>query len=123
MRKVLFQRITTIMDECITWMEVADANHYVEFSMLVDGQFRKSLCPAILLRNYRSKWQYEKGHTWAVTEYDMDKAISQMKAQDPNFRKRFSECLISYKDVEKIIEKASFGIIKLELFDYESNFM
>jgi hypothetical protein len=53
----------------------------------------------------------------------MDKAISQMKAQDPNFRKRFSECLISYKDVEKIIEKASFGIIKLELFDYESNFM
>ena len=123
MRKVLFQRITTIIDECSTWMEVADANHYVEFSMLVDGQFRISLCPAILLRNYRSKWQYEKGHTWAVTEYDMDKAISQMKAQDPNFRKRFSECLISYKDVEKIIEKASFGIIKLELFDYESNFM
>ncbi|KAB2837290.1 MAG: hypothetical protein F9K49_00020 [Caedimonadaceae bacterium] len=123
MRKVLYQRIVTIINECGTWMEVADANHLVEFSMLVDGQFRKSLCPAILLRNYRSKWQYEKGHTWAITEYDMDKAIARMKAQDPSFRKRFSECRISYQDVERIIEKASFGIIKLELFDYESNYM
>ena len=58
---------------------------------------------------------------WHITEYDIGRGVVALVRKDPDARKRIEREKLTLTDVEYIIEKASFGIIKLELdrYDYD----
>jgi hypothetical protein len=71
------------------------------------------------LQSYRSLYNFQQSRIWHVTEYDIGNAVSQLFRKDASAQKRARACRLTNQDVEYIIEKATFGILKLELDDYE----
>ena len=54
-----------------------------------------------------------------INEYDLNRGVTALCAKDPAASVRVRQDALTLRDVEYIIEKATFGIIKLELFDYD----
>lgn len=121
MRTPLYLKIASIIDEYSTWIHVIDTQQRIEQAMFIGGCSRKMLFRALSLRVYLSMQKYNRGHVWKVSESDLDKAIALMKKKDSAFRKRVVENLLTISDVEMIINKASFGVINLELSDTQFN--
>lgn len=121
MRNSLYLKIASIIDEYSTWIHVIDAQQRIEQAMFIDGCSRKMIFRALSLRVYLSRQKYNKGHVWKVSESDLDRTIAVMKKVDLAFRKRVVENSLTILDVEMIINKASFGIINLELSDTQFN--
>lgn len=57
--------------------------------------------------------------SWNINEYDLNMGLLALCKKDPSASERIKHDALTLRDVEYIIEKASFGIIKLELDDYE----
>lgn len=62
---------------------------------------------------------FQKKRTWKINEYDLNQGLAALCKKDPSAKGRVEKGTLTRRDVEYIIEKASFGIIKLELSDYE----
>lgn len=74
---------------------------------------------AITLQSYREHYSFIKSRTWNISEYDLNQGVAALCRKDPSASVRVKRNALTLRDVEYIIEKASFGIIKLELDDYE----
>ena len=54
-----------------------------------------------------------------INEYDLNQGLASLCKKDATAKKRIETNSLTLHDVEYIIEKASFGLIKLELSDYD----
>ena len=59
---------------------------------------------------------YEQGHVWDIPEYNLEKAVRSLK-RGSRFKERWNKETISPDDIEEIINRASYGFIRLELSD------
>jgi hypothetical protein len=60
---------------------------------------------------------YEKGTTWGIPEYELDKALARYRRSNISARHRLQKgaSYLEAKDVDAIIETATHGLLKLEL--------
>ena len=84
-----------------------------------DGMLKPLLFKAITLKSYREHYCFKRSCTWNINEYDLNMGLLALCKKDPSASERIKHDALTLRDVEYIIEKASFGIIKLELDDYE----
>lgn len=87
--------------------------------ILQDGVLKTLFYKGLSLQSYRDHYSFRKKRTWKINEYDLNQGLAALCKKDPSAKDRVEKGTLTQRDVEYIIEKASFGIIKLELSDYE----
>ena len=60
---------------------------------------------------------YERGTKWSISEYELDKALARYRQKNHELKARLKKgaSYLEAKDVEAIIEIATYGLVKLEL--------
>ena len=60
---------------------------------------------------------YECGTKWSISEYELDKALARYRQKNHELKARLKKgaSYLEAKDVEAIIEIATYGLVKLEL--------
>ena len=91
----------------------------VEMRILQDGVLKTLFYKGLSLQSYRDHYSFKKKRTWKINEYDLNQGLAALCRKAPRAKARVEKGTLTRRDVESIIEKASFGRIKLELSDYE----
>ena len=118
LRKTYYQ-IADIIQRNRTWIKVIDTEKKVEMRIFQDGVLKTLLFQALTLQSFRERYGIQRTRTWNINEYDIGQGLASLCKKDPSAIQRVEKNMLSLRDVEYIIEKASFGIIKLELDDYD----
>ena len=58
-------------------------------------------------------------HLWFIPFPELDRAVAEMKKSNRLFKQRLLLNKLTIDDVEEIVYRATYGIIKLELSDIE----
>jgi len=60
---------------------------------------------------------YERGTTWSISEYELDKALARCRQKNHGLKARLKKgaSYLEARDVEAIIEIATYGLVRLEL--------
>ena len=119
MEKRTFYLIADMIHKNRTWIKVIDTERLIEMRIPQDGVLKTLFYKAITLQSYREHYSFIKSRTWNISEYDLNQGVAALCRKDPSASVRVKRNALTLRDVEYIIEKASFGIIKLELDDYE----
>lgn len=119
MNQKTYYLIADIIQRYRTWIEVKDTEKLIEMRLLQDGVLKTLFYKGLSLQSYRDKYSFKKTRTWNINEYDLNQGLVSLCKKDLTAKRRIKTHSLTLRDVEYIIEKASFGIIKLELNDYE----
>lgn len=119
MDRQLYYHIADIIHQRRTWIKVIDTERQTAMRIIVNGEIRTLMFRTLSLRSYRSHYSSQQSRTWYVTEYDIGNVVTALTRKDPSAQARLKACNLTNRDVEYIIEEATFGILKLELDDYE----
>ena len=119
MNRQTYYLIADIIQKNRTWIKVIGTEELIEMRILQDGVLKPLLFKAITLKSYRKHYSFKRSCTWNINEYDLKMGVFALCRNDPSAAARIKHDALTLRDVEYIIEKASFGIIKLELDDYE----
>ena len=119
MNKKTYYLIADIIQRYRTWIIVKDTEQLVEMRILQDGALKTLFYKGLSLQSYRDHYSFKKKRTWKINEYDLNQGLAALCKKDSSTKGRVEKGTLTRRDVEYIIEKASFGIIKLELSDYE----
>jgi hypothetical protein len=119
MDKALFYHIADVIQEHRSWIEVIDTHDTVQWNYSLGGDFHHIDYQVITLRNYRNQYCWQKPHIWKVNEHDLAEGVRKLIEKDPTAKNRADTLSLTNKDVEYIIQKATFEILKLELYEFE----
>ena len=119
MYKKTFYQIADIIQKNRTWIKVIDTEKQVEMRIFQDGVLKTLLFQALTLQSFRDHYSFQRTRTWNINEYDIGQGLSALCKKDPSATQRVEQDRLTIQDVEYIIEKASFGIIKLEHDEYD----
>ena len=119
MDKALFYHIADVIQENRSWIEVIDTHDTIQWNYYLDGEFRHIDYQVITLRNFRNQYCWQKPHIWKVNEHDLAEGVRKLIQRDPAAKCRADNLSLTCKDVEYIILKATFDILKLELYEFE----
>ena len=119
MNKKTYYLIADIIQRYRKWIIGKDKEKLVEMRILQDGALKTLFYKVLSLQSYRDHYSFRKKRTWKINEYDLNQGMTALCKKAPSAKGRVEKGTLTRRDVEYIIEKASFGIIKLELSDYE----
>lgn len=120
MDKPTFYHIADIIQRHRTWIKVIDTERFIPMRIVQQGKLRSLLFQAITLQSYRARYGFQRRRIWNINESDIGHALATLIEADPTAKLRAELQTLTMEDVEFIIERASFGIIKLELYNYDS---
>ena len=119
MYKKTFYQIADIIQKNRTWIKVIDTEKQVEMRIFQDGVLKTLLFQALTLQSFRDHYSFQRTRTWNINEYDIGQGLSALCKKDPSATQRVEQDRLTIQYGADIIEKASFGIIKLELDEYD----
>ena len=118
MKESTYKRIIDLIDECGTWIKVADDNAYKVCRIrLANGISTLGVCPVLVLRSQRAAASYHIGQLWEIARDELDHAVTTLKKREPDFRIRLQlgDDQLTAADAEEIIRLASHETILLNL--------
>ena len=119
MRECLYKEITSVIDRHCTWIDVGKTSKYVCFVVVSYNRIRVVPCRTLPLRAYLNKRHYCHGQLWFVPFPELDRAVAEMKKSNRFFKQRLLLNKLTIDDVEEIVYRATYGIIKLELSEID----
>ena len=122
MRSDLFCQLAHVINESYGWIRVCEVKTYAVRSVRIRCRTYPIASRTLMLRAAFSHRRYPKGSVWQIAEHDLDRAVSQYRKENPDFKVRLcgkgdSQGAISAKDAEQIIRLATHGLLNLELSD------
>jgi len=120
MNHQIIQHIAEIIQEHRTWIRVVSADRYVEMHVRENGVLIPLSLQALTLQSYHPRPGFSRTRIWQINERDLTRGLTMLCLQDPDAKQRAEQNQLTTHDVERIVETASFGIVKLELYDYDS---
>ena len=119
MDKALFYHIADVIQEHRSWIEVIDTHDTIQWNYYQEEEIQKIDIQEITIRKYRKQYCWQKPHIWKVNEHDLAEGVRKLIQKDPTAKNRTDTLSVTSKDVEYIIQKATFEILKLELYEFE----
>ncbi len=116
MKETAYNRIVGTIRARHTWMTVLQADRERDLMVQVGRELHEVRCRVLTLVALRRHGLYKKGHVRDIPEYNLDKAVRSLK-RNPRFKERWNKDVASPDDIEEIINRASYGFIRLELSD------
>ena len=122
MRSDLYCQLAHVINESYGWIRVCVVKTYAVRSIRIRCRTYPIASRTLMLRAAFSHQRYPKGSEWQIAEHDLDKAVTQYRKQNPDFKARLygkddSQGTITADDAEQIIRLATHGLLKLELSD------
>jgi hypothetical protein len=116
MKETAYNRIAETIRARHTWITVLQSDRERSLMVQVGRELREVRCRVLSLVALRGHGLYGKGHVWDIPEYNLDKAVRSLK-RNPGFKERWNREAATPGDIEEIINRASYGFIRLELSD------
>ena len=116
MKETAYNRLVETIRTRHTWITVLHADRERTLMVQVGRELRETRCHVLTLVALRQHGLYRKGHVWDIPEYNLDKAVRSLK-RDARFRERWNRDAATADDISEIINRASYGFIRLELSD------
>lgn len=88
-----------------TWLEVVDYKIVRKHTVVRSGKMTEILCRVLVVKSIYPRPMYKKGTIWQIAEYDLDKAVKQLRTEK-GFQQRAGGGKLTLKDVEQIIKIA-----------------
>ena len=81
------------------------------------GRSVSCVCRMLRLRSTYKHNGYERDTKWSISEYDLDKVLARYRQKNHELKAQLKKgaSYLEAKDVEAIIEIATYGLVKLEL--------
>ena len=100
-----------------SWIVVDDGYGYRQSVVFRRGRPVFCVCRMLRLRSTYKHNGYERGTKWSISEYELDKALARYRQKNQELKARLKKgaSYLEAKDVEAIIEIATYGLVKLEL--------
>ena len=100
-----------------TWIKVADDNLYKEHIISRSDRTDYVVSRTLVLRAFKANGQYAEGTTWEIPEHELDRALARCRKKNRDLKGRLKKgaSYLEAKDVNDIIEIATYGLVKLEL--------
>lgn len=117
MRNTIYRQLIFCIDTYRTWIEVADSNLYKEHVISRNTRTDYLVSRTLALRVFKAHGTYEKGMSWTIPEYELDKALAAYRKQNGSFKSRMKKggAYLTAEDAENIIRLATYGVVRLEL--------
>lgn len=116
MKETAYNRLVETIRARHTWITVLQADRERSLMVRVGRELHGVRCRVLTLVALRGRGPYSRGHVWDIPEYNLDKAVRSLK-RDSRFRERWNKDAATADDISEIINRASYGFIRLELFD------
>ena len=122
MRSDLFCQLAHVINESYGWIRVSESKTYAVRSVRIRCRTYPIASRTLMLRAAFSHRRYPKGSVWQIAEHDLDKAISQYRKENPDFKARlqseeYTKNVLTANDAEQIIRLATHGLFNLEISD------
>lgn len=116
MKETAYNRIVETIRARHTWITVLQSDREHNLMIQVGRELHEVRCRVLTLVVMRQHGPYKKGHVWNIPEYNLDKAVRSLK-RDARFKERWNKDAATTDDISEIINRASYGFIRLELSD------
>lgn len=117
MNEPTYQLLVANIRRYSMWLTVADANGLQASLNCPGGDCVMGIVPCLMLAVEFPRGNYPRGQLLSIPRYQLHQAARMIAAQDPEFRNRLATLAIDRHDVERIVQKASYGLIRPQLSD------
>lgn len=116
MRTELLEVVARVITAHCYWIRVADITQHHAYAFVRDGHLMMTTCRHLTLEVTRPAGGTTR-HRWHVSEADLDQVLSTMLKDDPGLHRRCHDGTLTKEDVEVLVHRASYGIIRLDIVD------
>lgn len=117
MRRTIYLQMLYLIDMHKSWIALDGSRSYAPRIIFKRGRVLLCTFRTIRLRAIYKHNGYERGTKWSISEYELDKALARYRQKNQELKARLKKgaSYLEAKDVEAIIEIATYGLVKLEL--------
>lgn len=117
MRRTIYLQMLYIINMYRSWIVVDDGYGYRQSVVFRRDRSVPCVCHILRLCSSYKHNGYEHGVKWSISEYELDKAMARYRQKNHELKVRLKKGVsyLEVKDVESIIEIATYGLVKLEL--------
>jgi hypothetical protein len=117
MKRTLYLQMLFTINMHRTWIVADKGSEFGQRIIFKHNRAYWCTCRILRLRSLYRHGNYEKGTTWGIPEYELDKALARYRRSNISARHRLQKgaSYLEAKDVDAIIETATHGLLKLEL--------
>lgn len=110
MRETLYKEIVRLLHIHRTWLEVIGSTNVRKHTVIRGNRMTDILCRMLVVKAIYSCPPYRKGTMWQIAEYELDKAVKQLRTEY-GLPPKAGKGKLTLRHVERIIEIASHGIL------------
>ncbi len=120
MKRTIYLQMLYLIDMHRSWIALDDSSSYAPRIIYMRGKVIRCTFRTICLRAIYKHNGYECGTKWSISEYELDKALAVYRKQNSNVKTRLQKgaSYLEAKDVNAIMEIATYGLLKLELSEF-----
>ena len=119
MRHAIYERMVETIKNHRMGIGAECSNRLCPDLTQLDGIIRTGHYDAIVLTAYRPDYGYKVGQQWIVPESKLIRSVRELKEEDEEFDNRLRTDTLTLDDIERIIKQATFGLVNLNLDEYE----
>ena len=112
MNEQTYQLVVTNIRRYSIWLSVADHDWLQETLSCLGGGCTMGIVPSLLLMVDFPRGGYSQGQLLSIPRFRLHQVARLLAAQDPVFRVRLAMLEIDRHDVDRIIQTATYGLIK-----------
>ena len=119
MKEPLYERIVYLMRTYGTWLVIVSYTDVQKYAVIRNGRLTDILCRVLVLQDSSLHDRCRSRQRWNIAECDLDEALSRLRNDDSDFRRRIKESAsnMSSVDVNRIILLATKQALNPNLRD------
>lgn len=120
MRRTMYLQMLYLINMHRSWVALDDGRSYAPRIIFKRGRVLLCIFRTIRLRAIYRHNDYERGTKWSISEYELDRALAVYRKRNPEVKTRLKKGMsyLEAKDVNAIVEIATYGLLKLELSEF-----
>lgn len=117
MRRTIYLQMLYLIDMHKSWIALDSSRSYAPRIIFKRGRVLLCTFRTIRLRAIYKHNGYERGTKWSISEYELDRVY---RKRNPEVKARLKKgaSYLEAKDVNAIVEFATYGLLKLELSEF-----
>lgn len=120
MRRTIYLQMLYLIDMHKSWIALDGSRSYAPRIIFKRGRVLLCTFRTIRFRAIYKHNGYERGTKWSISEYELDRALAVYRKRNPEVKARLKKgaSYLEAKDVNAIVELATYGLLKLELSEF-----
>ena len=117
MNEQLYQHLVALIKEHAIHVTVKDDQINLAIMYTIAGRSYNRIVPCMILYVNRPFDIYHKGHEWKIPVHELQRSIKMLSKEDQAFRTRLNHQKLDRFDVKRIIQLATYDVVRLRILD------